>query len=584
MKPIWVIIIATLICIRANAQTAKADRLFDEWDYFRAANIYEKEAAKHPGTDVYFKLGECYRKMNLSIKEQAAYDKVNAAGTYNKPEFYLNYGQVLKTNGRNDQAKVAFNKYSELMPSDFRGKFFSESIDIVADDHKWDEPVSVSNIASLNSGNAELCPVVYKDGIVFTSNRKTAGRSKIYGWTGANYLDLYYAKKGSDDLSFTDVAPFGGRKILKKFNDGPACFSKNFDTIYISRVERDLKGTEKKTLKIDRNKIYMSTMKDGKWTEAMPFFLNNDIFSVANPYLTTDGSRIYFVSDMPGGYGETDIYYCNREGSGWSKPINMGPNVNTFNREKYPMMDAAGNFYFSSDGYQGFGGLDICVALNKNGTLTKAIPLKYPINSPADDFGIVFLNDGKTGYITSNRSVGGKGDDDIYYFDLVKGNESKDLTTSVYIIGYRPKSHEVIATTQIVTFEPPVVTEVLPPTDIRIYFDFDKADIRADAIIHLDSVINYMNGSKDLELLIGGHCDSRGTSEYNMNLSLLRSNSALHYLSEKGISIKRMTSSGYGFNQLVNHCGKGTICSDQEHQLNRSVYFHFERKNIVHVN
>src|ERR1039457_5108002 len=151
MKTLCIIIITTLFCTTAIAKTKKADRLFDRWDYYRAAKLYEKKAAKHPGADIYFKLGECYRKMNLYIEEQAAYDKVNAAGNYNKPEFYLNYGQVLKTNGKNDQAQIAFNKYSELMPSDSRGKFFSESIDIVADDHQWDEPVAVSNVAPLNT-------------------------------------------------------------------------------------------------------------------------------------------------------------------------------------------------------------------------------------------------------------------------------------------------------------------------------------------------------------------------------------------------------------------------------------------------
>jgi outer membrane protein OmpA-like peptidoglycan-associated protein len=286
---------------------------------------------------------------------------------------------------------------------------------------------------------------------------------------------------------------------------------------------------------------------------------------------------------MPGGYGETDIYYCNRERNGWSKPINMGPNVNTFNREKYPAMDAAGNFYFSSDGYQGFGGLDICVALNNNGILARAVPLKYPINSSADDFGIVFLKDGKAGYITSNRYSGGHGDDDIYYFDLLRNNVDKDLVTSTYIIGYRPKSQQVIAVVPATEPEAPSVAAAPQPKDIRIYFDFDKSDIRKDAIIHLDSVISYMNEFKDQLLQIGGHCDCRGTSEYNMNLSGRRSNSALNYLHDNGIGLKRMTSTGYGARQLVNQREKGVKCTDSEHQLNRNVYFHFERTKIVHV-
>jgi len=439
MKNIYILVIAVLFSTIATAQTPKADRLFENWEYYSAAKLYEAEAAEHPSADVYFKLGECYRKMNWYKEEQVAYDKVNELGRYSNPEFYLNYGQVLKNNGNYAQAKVAFNKFSEFIPSDPRGKFFSESIDIVTEDHKWDEPVTISNVATLNSKNADLSPALYKNGIVFTTNRKTPGHDKIYGWTGANFLDLYYAKRNTDNIKFDQVAPFDGKNINQKYHDALASFSKNFDTIYISKVEKYLKGDDKKLLKIERNKIFISAIKNGNWTKEVPFFLNSDLYSVASPFVTPDGKRLYFVSDMPGGYGKTDIYYCNREGKGWGNPINMGPNINTFNTEKYPNMDTDGNFYFSSDGYQGFGGMDICIALNKNGTFEKAIPMKYPFNSFTNDFGIVFLKDGKSGYFTSNRYEGGKGDDDIYYFDLKRDNVDKDLIIPIYTIGYRPK-------------------------------------------------------------------------------------------------------------------------------------------------
>ncbi len=571
MKKISITIIALLICIAAIAKTKKADRLFEQWDYFRAAKLYKNEAAKHPGADIYFKLGECYRKMKDYREEQAAYDKVNAAGIYKNPVFYLYYGQVLKTNGKNDMAKIAFDKYSELAPSDTSGKFFSESIGIIAEDHKWDEPVLVSNVSLLNTTNAELCPVLYKDGIVFTSNRKTPGHNRVYGWTGANYLDLYYAQKGTGDLDFSNASPFGGHKISKKFNDGPACFSKNFDTIYISRVNRDLKGENKAAFEIERNKIFMSVIKGGKWEKAIPFYLNSNTYSVANPYLTSDGMRLYFVSDMPGGYGETDIYYCNRENNQWGPPINMGSNVNTSGREKYPTMDSKENFYFSSDGYQGLGGMDICVAINNGGILAKGIPMKAPINSPFDDFGILFLKEGKTGYITSNRTAGGLGDDDIFYFTLSNKNIDTGLVTSVYTIGYRPKVHEPI-----IVPEPVATINVAVPNDIIIHFDFDKSQIRPDAIAQLDSVLNYLHQFPTLSLLISGHCDCRGSSEYNINLADRRSKTTLHYLTDKGINANRLRSEGYGINNQPESCKKTVNYTDQKHQLNRRAYCHFQ--------
>ncbi len=441
MKKTYTSIIAVLFSITTIAQTPKADRLFEQWDFFNAAKLYETEAAKNPSADVNFKLGECYRIMNWYKEAKAAYDKVNEAGVYSNPEFYLNYGQILKNTGNYNEAKVAFDTYTRLKPSDPGGKFFSESIGIVTEDHKWDEPVSVTNVAALNTKNADLSPAFYKGGIVFSTNRNTPGHDKIYGWTGANFLDLYYAKKNTDNSTFVDVVPFDGGKLNKKYHDALASFSKNQDTVYLTRVEKYLKGDDKELLGIERNKIFMSTMKDGKWTKEVPFFYNSDLYSVSNPLLSTDGQRLYFVSDMIGGYGKTDIYYCQREGDSWGNPINMGPNINTFNTEKYPNFDADGNFYFASDGYQGFGGMDICVALNKNNTLQKAIPMKYPFNSFTNDFGIVFLPDGKSGYFTSNR-LGGQGDDDIYYFDLKRDPVNKDLIVPIYTIGYRPYSIE----------------------------------------------------------------------------------------------------------------------------------------------
>jgi peptidoglycan-associated lipoprotein len=583
MKKKYIIIIASFFCLTAIAKTPKADRLFERWEYFRAAKLYEKEAAKHPDADVYFKLGECYRKMNKYKEEQMAYDKVNAKGTYSKPEFYLNYGLVLKNNGNYEAAKIAFNKYTELVPADPRGKFFSESIDIATEDHKFDEPVKMSNVASLNTEEADFSPVLYRNGIVFASARKTDGHGKTYGWTGSNYLDLYYAKKGVNDTIYSDVTPFGGKNLDKQFHDGPACFTKNCDTIYTSRVAKDLRGEEKKTLNIERNKIFMSTLKDGNWTKETPFFLNSDSFSVANPYLTTDGSRIYFVSDMPGGFGETDIYYCNRVGSTWSKPINMGPNVNTFNREKFPSLDSSGNFYFASDGYQGFGGLDICVALNKNGSLEKAIPMKSPINSVTDDYGIAFLKGGKTGYISSNRYQNGKGDDDILYFDL---SGTKDLTASVYTIGYKPaiKEQDIAITPDVVLLNPISSSFTKPVSFGFIYFDYDKSNIRPDAISRLDSIVAYLKEFPDMNLVMGGHCDNHGTPEYNIALSNQRDASTVHYLISKGIKANRMVAKGYGLTQMVNRCEVGVICNDAEQQLNRRVEFYFSGKKAQEDN
>ncbi len=581
-----------MFCTTAFAQTKKADRLYDSWEYFRAAKLYEKKIAKKPSTELYFKLGETYRMMNSYKKqEQAAYDKVNEAGTYSDPEFYLNYGLVLKANGNYDQAKVAFDKYIAMAPSDHRGPFFRESIDIVNDDRKGDEAITVSNVTPLNSESADFAPVKYKDGIVFTTSRKTPGHRKTYGWTGGSYLDIYYAEKGNSDTTFASVEPFGGKHINKKYHDGPASFSKNYDTIYFSRVEKDLKGEEKKTLNIERNKIYVSTLEEDKWTKAESFKHNSKLYSVANPFISPDGTKLYFVSDMPGGFGGTDIYFCNREGDTWSKPYNMGPNINTFNDERYPNLDADGNFYFSSNGYQGYGGTDICVALTNGVVFEKAIPLKYPFNSFADDNSIIFLKDGKTGYISSNRTEGSVGDDDIFYFDLMRDDVDTSLMVSQYTIGYEPipKTDEVAMVEDTVAKpkapgvkkDPkPAVAKAIQPNMNRVYFDFDKSFIRPEASVYLDSIVKFMKENQNVKLILGGHTDSPGTPEYNVALSNRRNDSVARYLSSKGVNSNRITAKGYGLSKLVNHCEKGIECSDAEDQLNRRVEFQFVEVGI----
>ncbi len=306
----------------------------------------------------------------------------------------------------------------------------------------------MQNIFTLNTSSAEFSPARYKDGMIFTSSRKTENHDYlVYGWTGEYYFDLFYAKQDSNGLTFKKPVQLEENMIDLAYHDGTANFTANFDTIYISRTYHDLKGyKKKKALGVNRVKIFSSKM--GEYTPkgmtAFPY--NNDSFSVAHPYITKDGRYIYFSSDMPGGFGDADIYVCKREGASWGKPYNLGPHINTFAKDAFPYVDSSGNLYFSSEGYPGFGGLDICVAFvdTANGdsgepSFKKAKVMKYPFNSPVNDFGIAFIQNGRSGYFSSNRYEG-KGDNDIYYFDLNADPVKQKLVTSIYTIGYRPRT------------------------------------------------------------------------------------------------------------------------------------------------
>jgi peptidoglycan-associated lipoprotein len=390
-----------------------------------------------------------------------------------------------------------------------------------------------------------------------------------------------------------------------------------------------------------------------------PVSFNSDRYSVTDPAFSKDGQKLFFSSDMPGSFGASDIFYCTREGKGWSQPIHLGPEVNTAGREVFPSLDSAGNLFFSSDGFGGFGGLDICVALNKNGSYSQASPMKMPFNSATDDFGLSFVKNERSGYFSSNRS-GGEGDDDIYYFDL--DQDSIKIPASIYTIGY--KIPEAMARIHVSIFENPgqapiqnglfayvdpltkatdtlhfkngtvdfsvpgkseVVMDIVPtgftplkdslqighvrkdtlinlvynfanntlsnagpavtnvdPRNMtmsfelkNIFFDFNKYDIRTSDQQAIDSVAEYLKSHPRSRVEIDAYADSRGTAEYNFNLSNERAQSAIKYLASKGIARNRMKPVGYGYTHLFNNCVKGVDCTEAEHQQNRRVVFHF---------
>lgn len=432
-----------ILCLHmsVHAQTRRADKLFSRWDYAKAASLYERAAKRKSSADIYYKAGESYRMMDNYEKALYWYDKVEAVGPYSDAKFYLHYGEILRNNNLCDLAKNAFKKYTIMNPADTMGEFYIRSCNVIAEDHRWDEQITMSNLSSVNTNTADFGPYPYKDGLVFASSRSTENNDYLtYGWTGDPYLDLFYAERDSNNWSFRKPVLVAENSVNLIYHDGPASFSPDRSTIYISRSFHDLKGKKKKTLKVNRVKIYSGNMEKNK-AKLVPFTYNSDSFSVAHPFVTADGKYMYFSSDMPGSYGSADLYVCQREGIDWGLPKNLGPNINTAMKEAFPMIDSAGNLYFSSNGYLGFGGLDICVAKKTAGAdptvFNHAEVLKYPFNTTANDYGIMFIKNGRSGYLSSNRQ-GGMGDDDLYYFDLARDHVKAELVSSHYVIGYRP--------------------------------------------------------------------------------------------------------------------------------------------------
>jgi outer membrane protein OmpA-like peptidoglycan-associated protein len=381
---------------------------------------------------------------------------------------------------------------------------------------------------------------------------------------------------------------------------------------------------------VNRLEIFYSTYSKGKWSEVKPFAYNKPMeYSVGHPALSPDGNTLYFISDMPGGFGSTDIYYCEMNDNGnWSKPVNAGSTINTSGKEVFPYMDADGNFFFSSNGQPGMGGLDVFMAKGSKASWETPENMKYPINSPKDDFSICYSETHKSGFLASNRD-GGSGSDDIYSFEFnppkevvvvintkdkldssmvdledvdvtivnKHTNKDKNYTTDangrVYVtlpsftlFEIKGKKDEYLSTMKLVetkcrTNHDTIMVELefdrlvinKPIVINNIYYDFDKWDIRPDAAKELDKLVITLKQNPKITIELSSYTDSRGSDTYNMFLSQKRAESAVTYIISRGVTSERIVAKGYGETKPVNRCINGVACTDAEHQLNRRTEF-----------
>ncbi|HAH57326.1 MAG TPA: hypothetical protein DCL86_04200, partial [Bacteroidales bacterium] len=612
-----------------KAQKCKADRLFNRYEYARSIPYYTRVAGKNGRHAVYAMVQAADAHRLTSNFQEAAkwYAKAIENGTTNNM-VWLNYGQALRSMGRYTEAAEQFRKYAQLNPSDPRGELYAKySTEI----QQWGQPeynYTLFNAEAINTPYSEFSPVYLNDGVVFTSDRMTKSGEKRFGWTQAYYLDLWFASlsKINPDIPAVPESPaLYSSQLSQPYHDGPATFSKDGKTMYYTLVERKAGDLDSSRYYTNKLKIFSSTFTNDKWSEPIAFFLNNDAWSVGHPALSDDANTLYFVSDMPGGNGGTDIYSVTRNGDGWENPVNLGSTVNTFGNEMFPFSYQDSILYFSSDGHAGLGSLDIFKTSKKGAFWSKPENLKAPINSPADDFGYVINAQGTEAMLSSNRP-GGKGEDDIYMVSIagrlpefvmlegvVKNQKTAQPLINSHVFALDLSSNEVrvlktndaghfhlqvpagskmvikgmksgyAPDCQSVTLETGSKADYFTVADLllsaytvdqifkleNIYYDFNKWDIRPDAAAELEKVVTFLNENPDITVELGSHTDARGSDKYNEKLSERRAVSAVEYIVSKGINAKRITAKGYGEQKLVNHCGNGVECSDEEHQQNR---------------
>lgn len=394
---------------QAVAQMGRADKYYESFQYTRAIPLYLKKARKG-NVEAMSKLADCLRQTRNYIMAETWYRKAIQAGASDKNINY-HFGEVLKNNGRLDEAKEQFQLYLADNPGDRKAQNLLQSCDVIKEWNQKPPLYTANNLKALNTPFSEFSTVDFKAGLVFVSDRgRDLLEDNTYGWTKRPFYSVYYTeKKAGNENEYQTPVNFS-RRINTDYHNGPVSFNKDQNFVAFTRVDLDEDTVEGKD--INRPKLYFAYIKD-KVTQIERFPYNSQKYSTAHGSLTQDGSTLYFASDMPGGYGGMDIYMCKKNGDVWDKPVNLGPEFNTNGTEVFPFVDVNGSLYFSSDGLIGYGGLDVFLAERINNVLTAPVNLYAPVNSPYDDFGIYFSKPGREGYVTSNRP-GGIGDDDMY--------------------------------------------------------------------------------------------------------------------------------------------------------------------------
>jgi outer membrane protein OmpA-like peptidoglycan-associated protein len=441
MKTLILSITAALlfISINANSQPSRigyADEFFDKKAYSKAVEMYIAIYDKGDNsTQTIRKIGECYRYMNQVVKAKEWYGKLMNTNEY-QLEDVQEYVSLLKSTGDYEAADTWLRKYYEMSQGSADGVIeFEESL---ADLMVQREYYNVDYLA-INSPNSDFGAAFYKDRVVFASARNEGNTSGIYEWNNQPFLDLYMCRVDEEgDLGFLNKF---SDKLNTDFHESSTVFSKDGNEIYFTRNSYH-KGRIHKSSKGEVNlKIYYSKKKDGDWTKETPLSFNSNSYSCGHPSLSHDGTVMYFASDMPGGYGGTDIYFSKKLGNFWTKPENAGPVINTEGNETFPFVTNDGDLYFASDGHPGLGSLDIFLAQKQGKSFFEPVNVGLPINSSMDDFALIIDDEGKKGYFTSNRFSDGS-DDNLYKFSIsdfifkgvVFNKQSKEILPGTTVI------------------------------------------------------------------------------------------------------------------------------------------------------
>lgn len=598
------VVIMSALCACSNAErtTRRADAAMTIGEYQEAASLYRRAYMQTAPRErasrgaLAYKMGEAYRSFGNVGRALAAYKNAERFGVADSLVL-RKQGDMLRYAGNYKGAEEKYKAYLEKNPEDVLALAGYRSSQKATAIREAGSAYTVKLDKNFSSSRADYCPA-FSDrngsAVYFSSTRNSGTGGQMSGITGTKPGDIYCLKKDEKGHWKSPEAAEG--ELNSEWDEGAACFTEDGNTMYFTVCRSDPQYPR-------MAEIWTSTRNDAKWGKPQALKITADtLSSYAHPALSPDGKWLYFVSDMPGGYGGYDLWRASVVGGhGIGVVENLGPEINTPGNEMFPAFRPSGELYFSSDGREpNLGGLDLYRA--KEDTLTKhweVAHLPYPMNSNGDDFGITFEGLHNRGFFSSNRASAGRGWDKIYSFSFPEillsvkgwvyeqdgyelpeavvymvGNDGTNMKIGVNLEGsfeqplapggkylflatcrgylnYRAeltvdslaqKEHQYVLQFPLPSISIPVLVR-------GVYYEFDKADLTDNSREALDRLVKVLKENPNITIELSAHCDYRGRAEYNEKLSQRRAESVVRYLTEHGIEAERLTAKGYGESQ-----------------------------------
>ena len=606
--------LVTMVLVGCGAEQAmkKGDKFYALGEYFDASTQYRKAYSQTPSKERTLrgqralKLAECYRRINYTQKAIAAY---NNAVRYKQTDSLtdLHLAQQLMKNANYKEAakyfQAAIDSFSikNAQVSSPHAQLAKTGLASARKAQQWKDEGSAYTVKRenfFNSRRSDYSPMLGgedNDILYFTSTRNQAKGDEFSGITGIKNADIFYSQK--DDKGKWQRPEVIDTELNSNDDEGACCFTPDGRTMYLTVCKTDPSYPRYAT-------IATSNRSDAAWSKATELKLTRDTLSAyAHPAVSPDGEWLYFVSNMPGGKGGYDIWRVRLTTSGVGGVENLGAPINTPGDEMFPTFRPNGDLYFSSNGHEGMGGLDIYfvegekLKMNAEELATTRLSIEhpgYPLNSAGDDFGMTFEGMLNKGYFCSNRGDG-KGWDHLYSFynpEIVQtvkgwvyeqdgyelpeglvymvGNDGTNLKLSVkgdgsftqvikpgvdYVFlgtckGFlNHQEHlrvEPVEESQEYVLQFPLASITAPVLIENIHYDFDKATLRPESTEALDKLVQLLNENPNVTIELSAHCDYKGSAEYNKRLAQRRAESVVKYLTEHGIAADRLTPVGYG--------------------------------------